>query len=82
MAHCILTLYRCTANAKDLDGGGGRRSREHTEELVESFGLKALWEEYGLVGDVTVCGLRTPNCPETEVHLLALCELVSSCRHI
>ena len=48
-------IYRCTANAKDLDGGGGRRCREHTELLVESFGLRDLWEEYGLVGDVIVC---------------------------
>ena len=32
----------------------GRRSREHTEILVEAFELGVLWDEYGLVGDVIV----------------------------
>lgn len=32
-----------------------RRSKAHTELLVEEFELGMLWEEYGIVGDVVVC---------------------------
>ena len=31
-----------------------RRFQAHTEFLAESFELGALWDEYGLVGDVVV----------------------------
>jgi hypothetical protein len=50
-----LVLIRCTAKRTDLDGGGGRRSRDHTELLVSELELGVLWEEYGLVGDIVVC---------------------------
>jgi hypothetical protein len=50
-----LAVIRCTAHQHDLDGGGGRRSRDHTELLVSEFELGVLWEEYGLVGDIVVC---------------------------
>lgn len=39
----------------EFNGEGGRRSREHTELLVEEFELGDLWDEYGIVGDVVVC---------------------------
>ena len=46
---------RCTAKAEALDDENhGRRSREHTEILVEEFELGVLWDEYGLVGDIIV----------------------------
>ena len=45
---------RCTAKRDNLDGGGGRRCREHTEVLAEAFGLGDLWQDYGIVGDVVV----------------------------
>ena len=51
----LILLTRCTACKNDLDSGGGRRSREHTELLVTEFELGVLWEEYGLVGDIVVC---------------------------
>ncbi len=54
---CSISLtpfFRCTANRTDLDGEGGRRSREHTELLVNEFELGTLWDEYGLVGDIIV----------------------------
>jgi hypothetical protein len=38
----------------DLDGEGGRRSREHTDLLVETLDLGTLWEGYGIVGDIVV----------------------------
>ena len=49
-----LVVIRCTAHKNDLDGGGGRRSRDHTELLVSELELGVLWEEYGLVGDLVV----------------------------
>jgi hypothetical protein len=51
----LIYLSRCTAPADNLDGDlYGRRSRDHTEILVEAFELGVLWDEYGLVGDVIV----------------------------
>ena len=51
-----MSLFRCTAPARDLDSGQYvRRSQAHTELLVEEFELGMLWDEYGLVGDVVVC---------------------------
>lgn len=50
-----MCLSRCTAPTDGLDNDKyGRRSRQHTEVLVEEFELGVLWDEYGLVGDVIV----------------------------
>ncbi|KAG2112306.1 uncharacterized protein F5147DRAFT_744582 [Suillus discolor] len=52
---CIVQNWcpKCTAPADGLDEGTyGRRSRNHTEVLVEEFELGVLWDEYGLVGDI------------------------------
>lgn len=46
--------HSCTADRRDLGEAGGRRSQEHRDTLVEEFALGALWEEYGLVGNVVV----------------------------
>ena len=32
--------------------------QEHSNALVEMLELGALWDEYGLVGDVVVCVLK------------------------
>jgi hypothetical protein len=46
---------RCTAPPHDFEGKGYvRRSRDHTEALVEGLELGILWDEYGLVGDIVV----------------------------
>lgn len=40
-----------------LDGSGKlgvRRCREHMDALVEALELGALWDDYGLVGDLVV----------------------------
>jgi hypothetical protein len=51
----LTCAFRCTAPADGLDDGTyGRRSREHTNLLVEEFELGVLWDEYGLVGDIVV----------------------------
>jgi hypothetical protein len=44
------------APANSLDSGQHVcHSQAHTELLVEEFKLGTLWDEYGLVGDITVC---------------------------
>ena len=51
----LMTLFRCTAPASDLDSGHHVcRSQAHTEHLVEKLELGELWEEYGLVGNIIV----------------------------
>jgi hypothetical protein len=45
----------CTACPEDLDSEGGRRSHKHTAELSDLLSLKALWDDYGIVGDLVVC---------------------------
>ena len=45
---------RCTADRKNLDGGGVRRSHEHTQLLMDTFGAKALWDDHGIIADILV----------------------------
>lgn len=52
IAHCS---FRCTANPRhSFEGDSNIRCQKHTDFLVEHFGLGVLWDEYGIVGDVTV----------------------------
>jgi hypothetical protein len=46
--------HRCTADRKNLDGGGVRRSHEHTQLLMDTFGAKTLWDDHGVVADILV----------------------------
>ena len=46
---------RCSANPEDLDGELTRRTRQHSDAIVEELELGVLWHEYGLVGDIVVC---------------------------
>ena len=81
----------CSCTAKDLAVGGGRRSREHTEALVSQLELGALWDEYGLVGDLVVCNdlvgsFVQPDCdalqpftndfPRADIHELIAPDLL------
>ena len=50
----ILSYLRCTARPDDLDGESTRRTREHSDTIVEELELGVLWDEYGLVGDIVV----------------------------
>lgn len=62
---CIVQGWcpRCTAPSSDLDSDKhGRRSKAHTEMLVEEFELGMLWDEYGLVGDIVVRSFFSPPC--------------------
>ncbi|KAG1871596.1 hypothetical protein F4604DRAFT_1881075 [Suillus subluteus] len=54
---CIVQNWcpKCTTPTDNLyEGTYGRRSRDHTEVLVEEFELGVLWDEYGLVGDIVL----------------------------
>ena len=45
---------RCTADRKDLDGGSVRWSHEHTQFLMDTFNMKTLWDDHGVVGDILI----------------------------
>lgn len=45
---------RCTGRPDDLDGESTRRTRQHSDAIVEELELGVLWHEYGLVGDIVV----------------------------
>lgn len=48
--------FRCLKVRNELDGHaiGGRRAREHTEELLRVFDRGVLWDEYGVIDDLIV----------------------------
>jgi hypothetical protein len=47
-------VCRCTALRDNIDGGGHSRSCEHTTRVVDTFGLKVAWDEYGMAGTTLV----------------------------
>lgn len=55
---CIRSLkymvIRCTALPDDLDGLRGPRTRQFTEQLLETLDSKMLWFEYGVDDDILV----------------------------
>ncbi|KAL6299566.1 hypothetical protein BKA93DRAFT_742140 [Sparassis latifolia] len=61
---CIVQGWcpKCTARSDNLDGpGSGPRSREHTDALLEEFGVGVLWDEYGIVDVVVRLSLVASN---------------------
>ncbi|KZT29788.1 hypothetical protein NEOLEDRAFT_1055280 [Neolentinus lepideus HHB14362 ss-1] len=66
---CIVQGWcpKCTGKSVDLDGGGTRRTCEHTEQLIELLDLGTLWTEYGIVGDVVPF---TNDFPRADIHEL------------
>ena len=86
-----LSQLRCTARSQDLDGDSSPRSRQWTEHLCSSFDSTQLWDEYGIVSDVTVSNLLTSprniqldpffepftsNFPRADIHELLSCDLL------
>ncbi|KAI0702724.1 hypothetical protein C8Q76DRAFT_771687 [Earliella scabrosa] len=57
--------YECDARRQDLDGGGHLRSHEITDALLDSMDLKALWDDYGIVGDLLPF---TVAFPRADIH--------------
>ncbi|EGN93687.1 hypothetical protein SERLA73DRAFT_156242 [Serpula lacrymans var. lacrymans S7.3] len=64
---CIVQGWcpRCTAAPNNLDGKAGWRSRLHTEALIKAFDRGILWDQYGLVADITPF---TNNFPRVDIH--------------
>ncbi|KAF8816181.1 hypothetical protein BYT27DRAFT_7077700 [Phlegmacium glaucopus] len=56
---------RCTALPDDLDGECGRRTREFTEDLLDTLDSKTLWDEYGIDSDVRPF---TYDFPRADIH--------------
>ncbi|KAG6898428.1 hypothetical protein C0992_004139 [Termitomyces sp. T32_za158] len=66
---CIVQGWcaRCTARFDNLDGLGGRRSHELTKSLFEVLGMKALWDDYGIISDIMPF---THSFPHADIHEL------------
>ncbi|KAI0644717.1 hypothetical protein C8Q79DRAFT_913020 [Trametes meyenii] len=59
---------RCTAPHDDLDTGTApRRSHEHTDALREAYSKQTLWNDYGVVEDLTPF---TAYFPRADIHEL------------
>ncbi|KAI0352549.1 hypothetical protein OH77DRAFT_1408881 [Trametes cingulata] len=58
----------CRADSKNLDAhGAGRRSRDHTDALIDALDLGILWDDHGIVGDVVPF---TNDFPRADIHEL------------
>ncbi|KAF8881514.1 hypothetical protein CPB84DRAFT_1817258 [Gymnopilus junonius] len=66
---CIVQNWcaRCDAPFDNLDGGGGRRTHELTEQLVQTLGSKSLWDDYGIVDGIMPF---THGFPRADIHEL------------
>jgi hypothetical protein len=55
--HCFIS---CTAHPKqlDTDENAGRRSHEHTNQLLQTFDPGTLWDDYGVVAEIIVSCLH------------------------
>ncbi|KAI0740248.1 hypothetical protein C8Q76DRAFT_765250 [Earliella scabrosa] len=64
---CVLQGWcaQCDASRVNLDGDADRRSHEVTEHLLDSMGLKDLWDDYGIVGDLLPF---TTAFPRADIH--------------
>ena len=76
-----VTLFQAKPN--DLDGEGDRRAHAVTDHLLDILSLKALWDEYGIVGDLLVryVHLICFTLPEANGHTVAIHCRLSACRY-
>ncbi|CDO77042.1 hypothetical protein BN946_scf184403.g17 [Trametes cinnabarina] len=59
---------RCTAKPGELDTGqASRRSHKHTKAALDALDLRSLWDDYGIVGDLTPF---TSFFPRADIHEL------------
>ncbi|KAI9567640.1 hypothetical protein HD554DRAFT_2322505 [Boletus coccyginus] len=75
MLACIVQGWcaRCTAQNSDLDRDGGPRAHIHTAQLRATMDLRALWDNYGIVGDVEPF---TAHFPRADIHELIAPDLL------
>ncbi|KAI1783291.1 hypothetical protein LXA43DRAFT_977191 [Ganoderma leucocontextum] len=64
---CIVQGWcpKCDAHRDNLDEGGTKRSHSVTEPLLDALSLKALWDDYGIVGDLLPF---TVAFPRADIH--------------
>ncbi|KAJ6583496.1 hypothetical protein DFH09DRAFT_1245834 [Mycena vulgaris] len=68
---------RCLSPMNDLDRPSVNRSHEHTDALMESFTLKELWDDFGIVGDLIPCLQPfTTHFPRADIHELISMDLL------
>ncbi len=48
---------RCMARPDELHSSGTRQTHKHTRQLLDSFDLNTLWDDYGIVGDLVVSSI-------------------------
>ncbi|KAG2124061.1 hypothetical protein DEU56DRAFT_923674 [Suillus clintonianus] len=73
---CIVRGWcpRCMSNCKNLDEKSLCRCRDHTEALIEEVATSlALWDEYGIVGDLVPF---TNDFPRADIHELIAPDLL------
>ncbi|KAG1753664.1 uncharacterized protein EDB91DRAFT_1234097 [Suillus paluster] len=73
---CIVRGWcpRCMSNRKNLDEKSLCRCRDHTEALIEEVATSlALWDEYGIVGDLVPF---TNDFPRADIHELIAPDLL------
>jgi hypothetical protein len=58
-ADCSCDTYRCVAPPGNLDNGGHSRVWEHAMFLLNEFGLRVVWDEYGIAGKCAVSRLQS-----------------------
>ncbi|KAJ7138682.1 hypothetical protein C8R43DRAFT_1089287 [Mycena crocata] len=64
---------KCTALPSNLDGPSGRRSHEHTDDLIDEFSRRMLWDEYGIDADIIPF---TYDFPRADIHELLSSDLL------
>ncbi|TRM55858.1 hypothetical protein BD626DRAFT_415265 [Schizophyllum amplum] len=64
---------KCTALPSDLDGKGGPRTQQFTDELVKLLDSKGLWEEYGINEHIVPF---TNDFPRADIHELISFDLL------
>ena len=81
-----MNVFRCTSMSNNLNGHDSiPQSQEHAEYCIHQFALVKLWDQYGIVGDLTVSNLAVPTpliCRCLNAFMTAIYEQLSLCRYI
>ncbi|KAH7903397.1 hypothetical protein BJ138DRAFT_1194342, partial [Hygrophoropsis aurantiaca] len=64
---------KCTALPENLDGNGGRRTRELTDLLTNTFSSDTLWDQYGIDDDIVPF---TNDFPRADIHAIITPDLL------
>ncbi|KAH7905005.1 hypothetical protein BJ138DRAFT_1233720 [Hygrophoropsis aurantiaca] len=64
---------KCTALPENLDGNGGRRTRELTDLLTSTLSSDVLWDQYGIDDDIVPF---TNDFPRADIHAILTPDLL------